>query len=278
MDNRPPIDRDLLLPILVGGFSVFGIIIILLVGRLNASRGTIPAEQTETPFKYVFLGTEPGLDTASPEVTEADLLTETGTPFDIVIDTPTPRPLVTVSVTPTRATPNATNATGGPPGSDGTSGPPIGLPTSTSASGPPLGAATYDDIDSQLIYDGPGWASQTGVAGAYHNTLHVSTVPDSSVSFRFIGKELRIFYLAGSSLGKVTISIDGQPYTLDEADVQSGNEWISPPLSNATHTATITHASGGSVNLDYVIIIPNVGSTGTPTATPTQTQAGGPPQ
>jgi hypothetical protein len=57
---------------------------------------------------------------------------------------------------------------------------------------------------------------------------------------------------------------------VDQSDLTNGNEWISDLLTNNTHTVVITHLSGGSVNLDS-IIIPAVDATATPTATPTRT-------
>ena len=37
MDNRPPFDREFLIPILLSGFSVIGIVIVLVIGRaMNA--------------------------------------------------------------------------------------------------------------------------------------------------------------------------------------------------------------------------------------------------
>lgn len=274
MDNQPSFDRELLLPILVGGFSIFGILIILLVGRLNAARASVVVVETETPFKYIFLGTEPVLSPEIPETSETELLTDTS------FDSPTPlSPNATPSLgTPALGTPNSTtspdfppNNGSGPPGnatSPGNAATPTRTPTFASGP-PPLNPGTYDDAHSSLGYS-PGWSGQTGVSGAYQGTMHVSTSIGGSVSFRFIGKELRVFYLSGSSLGEVTITIDGQSFTLDQSDPSNGNEWISDPLTNNTHTVLIAHLSGGSVNLDYVIV-PDVGPTGTPTATPTRT-------
>ena len=274
MDNQPSFDRDLLLPILLGGFSILGILVILLVGRLNAARASVVVVETETPFKYIFLGTEPVNSTESPEASETGLLTDTS------FDSPTPGLSGTTPAlgTPALGTPNSTTSPGSPSGNGG--GPPgnatspgnAATPTRTPtfASGPaPLNPGTYDDAHPALGYS-PEWSGQTSVSAAYQGTMHVSTSIGSSVSFRFIGKELRVFYLSGSSLGEVTISIDGQSSTLDQSDLSNGNEWISDPLTNNTHTVLITHLSGGSVNLDYVII-PEVALTGTPTATPTRT-------
>lgn len=256
MDNRPSFDRELLLPILVGGFSIFGIIIILLIGRLNAARASVIVVDTETPFKYIFLGTEPVLSPESPEASETGLFT------DIPFDSPTPPSSV---ITPALGTP--TLRTTALVTQNTTS-----QPTSTSASGPPLNPGTYDDVDSHLVYDGGGWAAQE-VDSAYKGTLHVSQVPGSSVTFKFIGTQVRFGYQVAASLGTVTIRIDDTNYDpLSQSDTSAAiNEWISPsPLSSSSHTVTITHASGGSVNLDYVIV-PDVALTGTPTATPTRT-------
>ena len=261
MDNQPSFDRELLLPILLGGFSILGIIIILLMGRLSAARASVVVDETETPFKYIYLGTEPVLSPESPEASETELLT------DIAFDSPTPDSSVITPAletpafgTPTLRTPTLSTANNTAP------------PTSTSASGAPLSSGTYDDVESRLVYDGGGWAAQE-VDSAYKGTLHVSQVPGSSVTFRFIGTEVRFGYQVATSLGTVTVRIDNTNYDpLDQSDTTTAiNEWISPdPLSSSSHTITITHASGGAVNLDYVII-PDVGPTGTPTATPTRT-------
>ena len=250
MDDQPSFDRELLLPILLGGFSILGIIIILSIGRLNASRASVLVVETETPFRYIFLGTEPINPTGSAEASETELLTDL--PFDGA--TPSLPDTTPVLVTPALGTPPLMTPVNTP------------SPTSTSASGAPLGSGTFDDVDSHLVYNG-SWISQTGITGAYQATLHVSQVIESSLTFRFIGRELRLFYQGNPSQGQVTIIIDGQDFNLDQSN---GNEWISDSLTNNTHTVLITHARGGSVNLDYVII-PEVAPTGTPTATPTRT-------
>ncbi|HLF74365.1 MAG TPA: hypothetical protein VI524_08470 [Anaerolineales bacterium] len=262
MHDRPTIDRELLIPILVGGFSVFGIAIVLLVGRLNASRASLPVEKTETPFKYIYLGTEPGILTVSPEASEPE--SSTGLPLESPGPVPTsvtPTLVTPGLVTPGIITPTAATPTLGTPNN-------TTFPTSTSASVAPLGAGTYDDVDSHLIYDGPWWIGRSGVAGAHQGTLHVSEVPGSVLTFRFIGRELRLFYQGAASLGQMTITIDNQTFTLSQS---GGSEWVSGSLANATHSVLITHVSGGAVNLDYVIV-PEVSNTATPSATPTRTQ------
>jgi hypothetical protein len=121
-----------------------------------------------------------------------------------------------------------------------------------------LAAGAYDDVYPNLIYSA-GWAANN--AGG---TLHVSTQPGNTVSFRFIGTQLRIRYQGGVSLGQMTVTIDNVSETLDQSD---GNiEWVWPnALANNTHTVVIAHLRGGAVNLDEIIIPPP------PTPTPTRT-------
>lgn len=256
MDNQPTVDRSILIPIFLGGFSVIGILVVLLIGRLLNSPAVIAVTPSATRFQYVYLGTEPAITTPLVEDTE---LAPTDEPIEVPIEeepTDFPTPMVpTLAGTPTRpgastpiilTLPNATNT----------------LPsTATSASGPPLNPGTYDDVDSRLIYN--GW-SATGTGGS---TLHVSVVPGSTVSFRFIGTQVRLLYQGGSTLGQMRITIDNVSETLDQS---SGTEWVSDPFASGTHSVLITHLSGGSVNLDQ-IIIPEPSSTGTPTSTPTRT-------
>ncbi len=141
---------------------------------------------------------------------------------------------------------------------------PLPTGTPTSASTAPLNAGTYDDTDSHIQYIG-NWVSQNNVGDAYQNTLHVSTTIGNSISFRFIGQELRLFFIAGTSLGTIRITIDQQSFDLlQESDTTSPSEWVSTFYTNGgTHTVSITHQDGGSVNLDQ-IIIPEI----IPTATP----------
>jgi len=246
MDKQPSFDRALIIPILIGGLSVVGIIVVLLVARSLNAPAEIAVTPSATPFQYIYLGTEPAITTPFVEGSE---LPPTAEELDAtpVRRTPTGRPAATPIILAT-----ATN------GGQLTNTP---APTSTSASGPPLNPGTYEDLDSHLIYAG-AW-NQTGTG----DTLHVSSVPGSTISFRFIGRELRIFYDGGSTLGRMTVTIDNQSATLDQS---AGNEWVSATFPNGTHTVLITHASGGAVNLDYVII-PEPTLTATPTRTRTAT-------
>ncbi len=246
MENKPTFDRGLILPILLGAFSLFGICLVLLLVRLSTFRAVTEVEETSTPFQYLFLGTEPGISTTTPEEDEGPPATEA--PITFASSTPEPDEDIASLASPTRTrTPSGSRTS-----------------TPTSASNAPLNPGTYDESDQRFTYTSE-WIAQSGVAGVFQNTLHVSNALDSSVTFRFIGEQIRIFYQSGSGLGTIRINLDGLEYDLDEsAEVVVQSEWISPILINGTHTVTITHISGGAVNLD-MIIVPEVIKTATPT-------------
>lgn len=61
--NSAP-DRSILPPILLGGFSLFGILLVFVIGNMSSGRNAVPVEETATPFKYQLIGTEPGISTA----------------------------------------------------------------------------------------------------------------------------------------------------------------------------------------------------------------------
>lgn len=257
MDNQPSFDRGLIPPALIGIFSVMGICLVLLIYRYNTSQTVVSVTVTNTPFKYIFLGTEPAISTepAGEESVTATFSSEESTP----IFTQAPPIILSPST---------------PPSTPGTPSPativvPNATLTLTSASTPPLNAGTYDDVDFRLLYSG-NWTSQTNVSGAYQSTLHVSTTlttPGNSVTFRFIGQEVRLFYQSGGSLGVVRVLLDTTQTLLDQSD--DSNELVLTATQAGTHTVTITHLSGGSVNLDSVIV--PLGLTPSPSATFTPT-------
>ena len=253
MDNQTTVDRSILIPIGVGAISIVGIIVVLLVGRWFNSPAQIAVTESATPFQFVYLGTEPAIATplfegsVSPGVEEP--IEEPG---DEEAIEPPP-----VLVTPTRAV-TSTAILLTLPGTVSTS-----PPTTTSASAAPLNSGTYDDVHASILKN--GWQPTTSGG----TTLHVSTAPGSTISFRFIGTGLRLLYQGGSNtLGQVRVTVDNTSETLDQSE---GTEWVWPEsLANGTHSVVITHISGGSVNLDQVII-PEVSGTPTTTRTPTPT-------
>lgn len=250
MDKQPGFDRSILIPILISGCSVIGIIVVLLIGRSLNSPAEVPVTPSATRFQYVYLGTEPAITT--PLIEETDFGPAEEPIEEPPFEEPTEPPVLTTPTRPGPSTPiilpSATQRTNTPPS-----------PTVTSGAGPVLSPGIfYDDVHPGLVYN--GWAANNS-----GGTLHVSTVPGSTLSFRFVGMQLRLVYQGGSTLGRLRITIDN---TLSETlDQSSGSEWISDTLSNTTHTVLITHLDGGSVNLDE-IVIPAL-ATATPTATRT---------
>ena len=71
-------DRALLLPILLGLFSLCGILLVLTLGRFRSDRSLAPAADTPTPFQYQLIGTEPGVSTADPATGESVIETADG--------------------------------------------------------------------------------------------------------------------------------------------------------------------------------------------------------
>ncbi len=264
MDNKPFTYSDLLIPILIGGFSLVGIIVVLFIGRALNSPAEIPATPSATPFQYIYLGTEPAITTPLIEGSET-VEPIVDTPFgDNPIDATPTFGLATRSSVSTPLV-LATNTRSNTVLSTNT---PTRAPTSTIDS-TAAAANIYDDTDSRLTYDG-NWASQSDVSGVYQGTLHISSVAGSnSVTFTFTGQQIHFFYQAAVTYGIVTIQYDDDTLVTPINEAQGG-EWISALLEQGTHTVIITHASGGSVNIDRLVIpAPTPTPTRTPSLTPT---------
>jgi len=265
MDNRPTIDRGILLPIFFSGFSIIGIIVVLLIGRSLNSPPPVSASPSATHFQYIYLGTEPAITT--PLIEESE-----------VVPVPTEEPVNATPglVSPTSASiptlviltkPNTTSTSTSIGLRTNT---PNGSPTSTATLSTPTSADTYDDTDARLAYSS-GWTSQTGVSGAYQGTLHISNANGNSVTFTFTGQEIHLFYQAGPSLGSITITIDnlGGPAISQAQNQTQIKEWNSGLLPAGTHSILITHSGGGSINVDS-LVVPSPTATPT-TVTPTRT-------
>jgi hypothetical protein len=256
MNDQPTFDRTMLIPIGVGVFSLIGICAILVAGRITALSGGVVDVPSATPFKYAMIGTEPVVLTATFEGLAGEPSTGTISP-DFPTNPPgnTPILLATNTIAPVGTVPSLVNTIA-----------PSRTPTSASTA--PFGAGTFDNTDYRMLYNG-NWDPQNGVSGAYQNTLQVSGAVGNSVFFRFIGQELRVFYQAAPSLGNISLNLDGNTYSTSQNNQNTlVVEWVLPSVVNGTHTVTITHASGGSINLDY-IIIPEVPVTPSPTITNT---------
>ncbi|MFT3893924.1 MAG: hypothetical protein QM730_20030 [Anaerolineales bacterium] len=151
-------------------------------------------------------------------------------------------------------------------GSTPTRTPTTAVATNAGATQVPLvpSSVEYDDEHPLIAYS--GWNSVSDVT-AYHGTLHVSVATGSAVTFRFTGQQIRLKFQETTSSAIIRINIGGLNFDLDEGN--GTNEWVSVLLAQGTYTVTITHSSGGSVNLDS-IFIPDL-NTPTPSATPTAT-------
>ena len=246
MDKKPSLDRELIWPILLGGLSLIGIGVVFVLGRMSGAREALPADNTATPFRFAYLGTEPGLSTLTPEVTD------------------TPVPTVTELVLPPVSFETPTEVILLPTGQ-----PLRPSPTPTASATIASVLSKFDDTYSQILYNGE-WVSQTNVTDTYQNTLHISFTVGNSASFTFVGEQVILSFQSGPSLGRISITLDGFPFEVDQS---SGStqlvDWQSAILVRGTHTIMITHLSGGSVNIDS-ITIPDV-STPTPTLTPSAT-------
>jgi len=251
---------------LIGFFSVLGICLVLFAVRLSAARGNVQNSATATPLKYQYLATEPGVvlptDIASP--TE-ELITITPTfEFALPSSTPfagnSPVPLSTSIFLTSASTSISTSSVSVSTGTSTS----VVLTGVTNTPSPTVQNAdiTYDDTDSKFSYTG-SWVGQTGVSNTYLNTLHVSNTIGDAVQLGFVGQKIHIDYEAGPNQGAIAIKIDGVDFALDQsatATVVSG--WESPVLALSSHTVTITHISGGSINFDSITVL-NV-STPTP--------------
>src|SRR4029079_14466169 len=99
MDNQPTIDRGILLAIILGGFSIIGIIVVLLIGRSLNSPPPVSASPSATAFQYLYLGTEPAISTPLTEESGIPLLTEA--PTEVIASTP----VFTTNTPPSISTP-----------------------------------------------------------------------------------------------------------------------------------------------------------------------------
>jgi hypothetical protein len=243
MGNKMPFDRSLFIPIFIGLFSLLGICLVLFATRLGASRGNVQIEDTATPMKYQYLGTEPVVvlptEVASPTTEPSPTIVST---IEIILPTLTSR---STSV-----------------------GQPFSTNTPTPSASPTIQFlnVTYDDADFKFLYTG-NWVKNT-VSDTYQSTLHISNAIGDSVQLSFVGQKIRFTYQAGPSLGTIAIKLDKADYALDQSASETAiNSWESPVLVLSSHSITITHISGGAINIDAIAVLDL--ATPTPTATPT---------
>lgn len=245
-ENKPSFDPAILVPAALAALSILGIAVIFFVTRAESQRPAAEPLPTATPFRFVYLGTEPSLSTLTPAPTPSPILIEppvTGAPdFDEPsFDTPDPNlPFVTSTV----ASPSFPTQPAGRT--------PTPTPTASETLAAILGK--FDDTYYEILYDGE-WTSQTNVTGAYQNTLHISFTVRNSAYFTFVGQQVIVTFQAGPSLGTILLELDGVEYQVSQASTQTQLlEWRSPVLVMGAHEIIIMHQSGGSVNLDSITI------------------------
>src|SRR5687768_7176410 len=105
MENQPAFDRSILIPIFLSGFSVIGIVLVLLIGRSLNAPAEVPTTPSATRFAYVYLGTEPAITTPLTEETQLGPTDEPIFTEGPIVEEP-PNPPPPVLRTPTRPGPN----------------------------------------------------------------------------------------------------------------------------------------------------------------------------
>ncbi len=261
MENKPSPDPGLLTPLLLGALSILGIVVIFFSVRA-ASMRQAELPPTATPFRFLYLGTEPGLSTLTPQPTPT---------FIVIEESPAPsKPPAGTSVPDFPPfTPSSPGSPAFPTQPSNPTQPvnqtqPAGQPnTPTFTPTIPSVLAKYDDTYFGIIYDGE-WTSQTNVTGAYQNTLHISFTIENYALFTFVGQQVILTYQAGPSLGTIRIDLDGIEFEVSQSSPQTQLvDWASPILIMGSHDLVIEHLSGGSINIDS-ITIPDI-RTATPT-------------
>jgi cytoskeletal protein RodZ len=232
MQPRLPLDRALLIPIVIGVVSIIGITLGL---------------------GWIFLTSDLG----------RSLLPPTATPTaTITLEARTPTPSPSAAPTQDETTPTATET---PPNvetlpststltAESTQIPPTPSATLTPSHFQLLTAGKYDDTDPNIAY-GLYWTplKNPGTANAYKGTLHASTSTGNEATFRFTGTRVRLGYQRGKTFGTVTVLIDGESYSFHEQAFDL--VWQSPELAPGDHLVQIIHHSGESINLDYIEVL-----------------------
>lgn len=244
-ENKRSLDPGILVPAALAALSILGIAVIFFVTRADSMRPAVEPADTATPFRFVYLGTEPGLSTLTPEPTPTFGIIEppvTGAP-----DSEEP-PFIT---TPD---PDLPFATFPPTNPAFPTQPAVRTPTPTASETLAAVLSKFDDTYYEILYDGE-WTSQTNVTGAYQNTLHISFTIENYAYFTFVGQQVIVAFQAGPSLGTILIDLDGIEFEVSQASAQTQLvEWRSPVLVMGTHELIVEHLSGGSVNLDSITI------------------------
>lgn len=246
-ENKPSLDPGILVPAALAALSILGIAVIFLVTRAESQRPAAEPADTATPFRFVYLGTEPGLSTLTPEPTPTLEL--------VPSELPEPRPPEMTEFPAGTEVPGSPSfPTSAPTNPAFPTQPAARTPTPTASETLAAVLSKFDDTYYEILYDGE-WTSQTNVTGAYQNTLHISFTIENYAYFTFVGQQVIVSFQAGPSLGTILIDLDGIEFEVSQASAQTQLvEWRSPVLVMGTHELIVEHLSGGSVNLDSITI------------------------
>ncbi|CAE6504347.1 unnamed protein product [Rhizoctonia solani] len=128
------------------------------------------------------------------------------------------------------------------------------------ASSIPSEAVTIDDNDTRVSYSG-GWdpAIQTSQYHAFHykNTMHRTSQPGASVSFKFNGTAIWYYTDLSPGHAKVNVTLDGKQSWVVTGDATFISAqrilWNITDLSYSEHTVVITHqdTAGLWATLDF---------------------------
>ena len=123
----------------------------------------------------------------------------------------------------------------------------------------PLAQGQYDETAEKVVFLS-GWNQQTD-ENAYDQTLHISQTTGSTAGFYFSGERFFILFSSGPTFGQVDLYIDDVFFaTLNQYSPEPGFQkyWNSPVLANSQHLIMLIHSGEGQVNLDAVIIDPQI--------------------
>ena len=239
MKNKPPLDRELLIPIIIGVVSILGIALIFSIAYLNRGQVPVPLEPTATPFKYLLLATETGTPIPELEASASEEILQTA------VTLPTFVPGTTKESIPFAVgTPSSIETV-----LDDDSFAPTVIPPVSEAL--PIDVGKFDDTNPNVEYGGD-WTIQTNIGKAYQGTLHVSNTIGNYLTLSFEGEQMQLGYQSASGFGSLTITIDEGEFVLDQI---ANGTWVSPELTSGTHYVIIFHESGDTINLDYIDIL-----------------------
>ncbi|KAG8788267.1 hypothetical protein FRC12_014756 [Ceratobasidium sp. 428] len=134
----------------------------------------------------------------------------------------------------------------------------------------PPNAAIVDDSVVSIEWSGSGWqnAGDTGSAAYYQNSMHKTTNPGDSATFRFNGTAVWYFTDMINGNAPVLISIDGGQGEMVQTAPSGGAggrtqklAWSKTGLSDSQHTINIRHAgsAGSPAGVDFLMYMPGSG-------------------